>query len=110
MQNIAEYYSIHRPKRGNPIRFDLNDEAELVITPVNADIGNLRKDIETLLIDFPYHINITVYSGSVDYKLHFTGDEKDSYREVSFVFDNNCKEWPNLRIASHWTALNFYPM
>ena len=92
MQNIAEYYSIHRPKRGNPIRFDLNDEAELVITPVNADIGNLRKNIETLLLIFPYHMNITVDSGGIDFRMHFTKDEKDSYREVSFFFDNNCKE------------------
>lgn len=59
MQNIAEYYSIHRPKDNEKISFQLNEEAEVVIAPVNADIGNLRKDIETLLIDFPYFIKIS---------------------------------------------------
>ena len=110
MQNIAEYYSIHRPKRDEIIRFCLNDEAEVVVTPENVNIENIKKDIETLLVDFPYQINITVYPGSIDFRTHFTEDEKDSYREVSFFFDNNCKEWTSIRIASHWTGYNFYPM
>ncbi len=110
MQNIAEYYSIHRPKRNETITFRLYDGVGIVITPSNADIGNLRKNIETLLLIFPYHMNITVDSGGIDFRMHFTKDEKDSYREVSFFFDNNCKEWPSIRIASHWTAYNFYPM
>ncbi len=110
MQNIAEYYSIHRPRKGETIKFRLNDDAEVVITPQNANIGNLRKDIETLMIDFPYHISMTVYPGSIDFRLHLNEDEKNSYREVSFYFNNNCKEWQNIRIASHWTGRGFYPI
>ena len=110
MQNIAEYYSIYRLKNRKTIKFLLNDEAEVVTIPANVDIGNIKKDIETLLIDFPYHISIGVSENAVKYRLNFTEDEKDSYREVRFWFDNNCKEWTDLRIASHWTALNFYPM
>ncbi len=110
MQNIAEYYSIHRPKIGSPIKFRLNDEAEVVVTPQNADIGSLKKDIETLLIDFPYFVSVDVSAKAVEYKLHLTEEEKVSYREVRFWFDDNCSKKQSYKIASHWTGLRFYPV
>ncbi len=109
MQNIAEYYSVHRLRKNETIRFQLDDEAKVVISPANADVGNLRNDIETLLIDFPYFIDIEVDSSCVGYTLHLTEDEKDSYGRVEFWFDNNCLQWRG-RIASHWMGYRFAPI
>ena len=44
IQNIAEYYSIHRIGEDDEIYIDLDDHANVVITPSNADIGNLKED------------------------------------------------------------------
>lgn len=110
MQNIAEYYSTHRLKGDNIIRFTLNDEAEVVITPKSADIGNLRKDIETLLVDFPYYISIEVQSTAVEYILYMEDNKKSPRGEVRFWFNNNCSAWQNVQIASHWTARRRYPI
>ena len=102
-QNIAEYYSIHRIKKGNTITFDLDKEAKVAITPENADIGALQKDITALLTNFPYHISIKVLCDGVLFYI-WKQDGKDERRgEVIFWFDNDCSSmW--IRIASHWTA------
>ena len=110
MQNIAEYYSIHRLESGKEIKFWLNDEAEVMVMPQNADIGDLREDIETLLIDFPFFIKITVCCDSVEYRLNLAEEEKVSYRQVEFLFDNNCSQWQSIQIASHWIGYRFYPV
>ena len=104
MQNIAEYYSINRLPRGKIIEFTLNDEAEVVTTPANADIGNLRKDIETLLVDFPYFIDIKVHCDSVDFILRKEDNVKTVPGYVYFYFDNDCSEWL-YQAASHWRAV-----
>ena len=96
-------------RKNETIRFQLDDEAKVVISPANADVGNLRNDIETLLIDFPYFIDIEVDSSCVGYTLHLTEDEKDSYGRVEFWFDNNCLQWRG-RIASHWMGYRFAPI
>lgn len=110
IQNIAEYYSVHRVKAGNPIKFDLNDEAELVVSPQNADVGSLRKDIEKLLVDFPYYISVEVYSDNVEFVLKKEDNDNSLPAYVTFFFDNNCNEWWNIQIASHWTAYRFQPV
>ena len=104
MQNIAEYYSINRLPRGKIIEFTLNDEAEVVTTPANVDIGKLRKDIETLLIDFPYFIDIKVHCDSVDFILRKEDNKKIAPGYVIFYFDNNCDGW-GFQAASHWEAV-----
>lgn len=109
MQNIAEYYSTHRIKKGN-ILISLNKDAEVVITPPDADIGNLKKDIETLLVDFPYYISIKVYVGFVDFILWQEDSEASIPGHVSFWFDNNCSDWETIKIASHWVAYRRYPI
>ncbi len=109
IQNIAEYYSIHRVNNNETIEFTLNDKAQVVISPANADIGNLKNDIETLLVDFPYFISIDVTVGGVDFILRLEDNEDSLPGHVRFWFNNNCNEWPYLQIASHWTAFRFRP-
>ncbi len=108
IQNIGEYYSIHRVREGEPVYIDLDDHANVVITPENADIGNLRNDIEKLLIDFPYDIRIEITAGVVQY-IMWSENSPDVVSRVTFFFDNDCNEWPRIQIASHWTASKFRP-
>ena len=110
IQNIAEYYSTHRREKGKQISISLNEDAEVVVTPADADLGNLRKDIETLLVDFPYYISIKVYVGFVDFSLWQEDSETAIPGHVRFFFDNNCSEWESIRIASHWVAHRRYPI
>lgn len=108
IQNIAEYYSINRIGEDEVIYIDLDDDANVIITPANADIGNLREDIEKLLVDFPYFIRIEVYCDRVEFILK-KEDSKDALRgHVRFWFDNDCSQW-NGQIASHWEANRYYP-
>ena len=107
IQNIAEYYSIHRIGEDDEIYIDLDDHANVVITPSNADIGNLKEDIEKLLVDFPYYISIEVTCNSVDFVLR-KEDSKEALRgDVIFWFDNDCSQWSG-QIADHWEAHRFY--
>ena len=110
MQNIAEYYSIHRPKENETIRFSLNDEAEVVIIPQNADIGNLQKDIKTLLVDFPYYIDIEVRETAIEFRLKLEDSKSSLPAYVTFRYDNDCSAWKRIRIASHWEAYRFRPI
>lgn len=110
MQNIAEYYSIHRVKKGEKISLSLNKDAKVVITPPDADIGNLQKDIETLLVDFPYYISINVYGDLVDFILWQEDSEASIPGYVRFFCDNNCNKWESIQIASHWVAYRRYPI
>ncbi len=109
MQNIAEYYSTHRIKKGNII-MSLNKDAEVVMTPPDADIGNLQKDIETLLVDFPYYISIKVYVGFVDFILRQEDSKASIPGHVIFWCDTNCNKWETVQIASHWVAYRRYPI
>ncbi len=109
IQDIAEYYSIHRIGEGNVIYMDLDDHANVVITPENADIGNLRKDIEKLLVEFPYYISIEVHCDSVDYILKKEDTKEALEAYVYFWFDNDCSEFWDIQIGPHWTAYRFYP-
>lgn len=110
IQNIAEYYSIHRIKMGEKISLSLNKDAEVVITPPDADIGNLQKDIETLLVDFPYYISINVYGDFVDFILRQEDSKASIPGHVIFWCDTNCNKWETVQIASHWVAYRRYPI
>ena len=107
IQNIAEYYSINRPKEDEVIKFDLNDDAKVVITPSNADIGNLQRDIETLLVDFPYYISIKIDAGCVSFVLRKEDSNKSIPGYVRFFFDQDWEGW-SVQIASHWIGYRFY--
>ncbi|MFQ9516327.1 MAG: hypothetical protein ACLRZ9_10970 [Eubacterium sp.] len=107
IQDIAEYFSIHRPK-DEIIEMTLNDEAEMVVSPPNTDFGKIREEIETLLVDFPFYISIKVYPDSVEYALQEKNDEDSLTGYVTFWFDNNCNEW-DTQIAPHWDAFRFIP-
>ncbi|MDE6760370.1 MAG: Ig-like domain-containing protein [Lachnospiraceae bacterium] len=109
IQDIAEYYSIHRIGEGNVIYMDLDDHANVVITPENADIGNLREDIEKLLVEFPYYISIEVYCDRVEYILRKEDSDESLKAYVVFWFDNDCNEWWSIQVGPHWTAYRFYP-
>ncbi len=108
IQNIGEYYSIHRIGEDDVIYIELDDHANVVITPKNADIGNLRNDIEKLLIDFPYDIRIEITVDAVEYVM-WSENSPEIVSHVIFFFDNDCNEWPRIQIASHWTASKLYP-
>jgi len=108
IQNIAEYYSINRIGEDDIIYIDLDDDANVIITPSNADIGNLKEDIEKLLVDFPYYIRIEVRCDSVDYILKQEDSEEALSGYVSFWFDNDCSQWDG-QIADHWEANRHYP-
>ena len=108
IQNIAEYYSINRIGEDDVIYIDLDDDANVIITPSDADIGYLKEHIEKLLVDFPYFIRIEVYCDRVEYILK-EEDSKEALRgHVRFWFDNDCSEWDG-QIASHWEANRYYP-
>lgn len=109
IQNIAEYYSINRVKEKESILFELNDDAIVTVIPANADIGNLAKDIETLLVDFPYYVSVEVVCDSVIFKLKKENSAESPTGYVQFFFDRNCNEWEEIQIASHWTSYRFYP-
>ena len=110
MQNIAEYYSINRLKPRNPIEMKLNNDAEVVITPSNTDISQLKKDIETVLVDFPYHISIKVNADFVEFDVRKQDSQDSLLGYVRFWFDNDCSEWESLQIASHWEAFRYRPI
>lgn len=119
IQNIAEYYSIHRIKKGEVIYIDLDDDANVIITPDHLDddvitmpdianIGELKKDIEKLLVDFPYYISIEIYCDRVEYILKKEDSEKSLKGYVIFAFDDDCSQWSG-QIADHWEAYRHYP-
>ena len=108
IQNIAEYYSIHRIGKGNVIDIDLDDHANVVITPDNAVIGDLREDIEKLLVEFPYYISIRITNNRVEFVLKKEDSEEALKGFVAFWFDNDCSQWDG-QIASHWEANRYYP-
>lgn len=110
MQNIAEYYSINRLKPENPIEMKLDNDAEVVISPSNADIRYLKKDIESLLVDFPYHISIKVNADFVEFDVRKQDSQDSLLGYVRFWFDNDCSNWESLQIASHWEAFRFRPI
>ncbi|MFQ9516328.1 MAG: hypothetical protein ACLRZ9_10975 [Eubacterium sp.] len=109
IQDIAEYFSMHRPADKETIYITLNDETEMVVKPQNADLGNLKQTIESLLVDFPYYIEIKVVSDGVDFILHQQDSDKSPVGYVSFLFDNDCSEW-DTQIAPHWEAWRSYPI
>ncbi|MCM1179918.1 MAG: Ig-like domain-containing protein [Clostridium sp.] len=108
IQNIAEYYSINRIGEDEVIYIDLDDDANVIITPANADIGNLKEDIEKLLVDFPYYIRIEVTCDSVEYILKKEDTKGALSAHVTFFFDNDCSQWSG-QIADHWEAYRHYP-
>lgn len=108
IQNIAEYYSINRLEKKEPIYIELDDHANVVITPSNADIGNLKEDIEKLLVDFPYYISIVITRNSVEYVLKEEDSEEALSGHVRFWFDDDCSQWSG-QIADHWEANRYYP-
>ena len=108
IQNIAEYYSIHRLTTKDPIYIDLDEHANVVITPNGADIGNLKEDIEKLLVDFPYYIRIVVTRNSVEYVLKKQDSEEALPGHVRYWFDDDCSQWSG-QIADHWEANRYYP-
>ena len=110
IQNIAEYYSIYRINDEDVIYIELDDHANLVVSPSNTDISDLKGDIEKLLIDFSYDISIEITAGSVEYiSKEVDNNCRTITSRVTFFFDNDCNQWENIQIGSHWTASTFYP-
>lgn len=109
IQEIAEYYSIHRLKGNRIIKFILNDEAEVEVEPANTQYNELYQTINNLLVHFPYYIDIKVYCDSVEFIVRMEDTDKSLPGEVTFYFDNDCSGWPEIRIASHWNAVRFRP-
>lgn len=109
IQEIAEYYSIHRPKDNEVIKYTLNDDAQVEVEPVNTQYEELRETIEKLIIYFPYYIDIEVRCNFVEFTVRMKNTDTSLPGEVTFYFDNDCSGWPEIRIASHWDAVRFRP-
>ena len=108
IQNIAEYFSINRLKENEKIKIELNDDAEVVITPKARFDEKINKEIENLLVNFPYYISIKIYEDRVEF-ISKKEDEKTSLSGyVRFWFNDDCSAW-STQIASHWEAVRFYP-
>ena len=109
MQDIAEYYSINRLKGNETIRYSLNKDAIVEVSPINTNFQEIKTSIETLLVSYPYYIDVEVYSDSVEFIVR-KRDTTDSLPGiVTFYFDNDCSRWSDIRIASHWDAVRFRP-
>ena len=61
------------------------------------------------MVDFPYYIRIEVTCDGVEYILKKEDKEDALPAYVTFFFDNDCNQWENIQIASHWTAHRNYP-
>ena len=107
IQNIAEYYSINRLGEDEEIKISLNNDAELVIEPAGTNIDPIKKDVEKLLVDFPYDISISVSAGCVEFRSYREGYQFPAI--VDFLFDDDCDEYWDIQIASHWTAFRYHP-
>ncbi|MCI8956115.1 MAG: hypothetical protein HFG29_03875 [Eubacterium sp.] len=109
IQDIAEYFSVNRLKENETISIYLNNVAEVVVEPERKFSEKISREIEDLLVNFPYYIGINVDVDCIDFvsKKEDTNEARPGH--VIFWFDNDCSQWSG-QIASHWQAVRFYPI
>ena len=106
IQKIAEYFSVNRMASKETLEISINDNAEIVLSNPAKDVTPVWNEIEELLANYPYPISIKVFPTEIEFNLR----EGPYPGYVAFVFDDDCRELINQRIASHWIACWFYPI
>ena len=109
IQNIAEYYSVHRLNGYDRIRYTLDNNANVAVQPQNTEFNELKETIENLLVNFPYYIDIDVHSDFVDFIVKMEDTDDSLKGLVTFFFDYDCSDLTYTCIAPHWNAWRFYP-
>lgn len=109
MQDIAEYFSVNRLKENETINIYLNNEAKVVIEPERKFDEKISREIEDLLVNFPYYLSINIDESEVAFISRKEDTDEALPGYVNFVFDNDCSQWSSW-IAPHWEAVRFYPI
>lgn len=109
IQDIAEYFSVNRLKKNETLSIYLNNEAKVVVKPERKFSEKISREIENLLVNYPYYIGINIDVDCIDFvsKKEDTNEARPGH--VIFWFDNDCSQWSG-QIASHWQAVRFYPI
>lgn len=100
IEDIAEYYCIHRPAKKEKINFYLEKNAKVSVTPQNINYDRIADKINELLVNYPYDIEIEVRSEYLMYIIRNEQFPLPAY--VLFSFDESGSKTPELQIASHW--------
>lgn len=109
IQDIAEYFSVNRLKENETINIGLNNEAKVVVEPERKFDEKISREIEDLLVNFPYYIGIDIDVDCIDFVSKKEDTDEALPGHVIFWFDNDCSQWGG-QIAPHWQAIRFYPI
>lgn len=109
IQDIAEYFSVNRLKENETINIGLNNEAKVVVEPERKFDEKISREIEDLLVNFPYYLSINIDESEVAFISRKEDTDEALPGYVNFVFDNDCSQWSSW-IAPHWEAVRFYPI
>lgn len=109
IQDIAEYFSVNRLKENETLNIYLNNEAEVVVKPERKFSEKISREIEDLLVNFPYYLSINIDESEVAFISRKEDTDEALPGYVNFVFDNDCSQWSS-QIAPHWEAVRFYPI
>ena len=109
IQDIAEYFSVNRLKGNETINIGLNNEAKVVVEPKRKFDEKISREIEDLLVNFPYYLSINIDESEVAFISRKEDTDEALPGYVNFVFDNDCSQWSSW-IAPHWEAVRFYPI
>lgn len=109
IQDIAEYFSVNRLRENESINIRLNDKAKVIVEPETKFSEKINREIEDLLVNFPYYLSINIDESEVAFISRKKDTDEAIPGYVNFVFDNDCSQW-NSQIAPHWEAVRFYPM
>lgn len=109
IQDIAEYFSVNRLKENETINIGLNNEAKVVVEPERKFNEKISREIEELLVNFPYYIGIDIDVDCIDFVSKKEDTDEALPGHVIFWFDNDCSQWGG-QIAPHWQAIRFYPI
>lgn len=101
IKNIAEYYCKKRISDKEQIKYSLNESAIIEVLPRDTEYNDVKSDINDLLTNYPYDIEIEITSEYVMYIIKNKVFPLPTY--VLFSFDKSGSDTPEIQIASHWT-------
>lgn len=110
IQKIAEYCQQNRITEHKLVTISLEKDLSIAIKDGNFDITPIKKEVENLLIYFPYYVNIEIGPGSVRFITTKSQDDEALPGIVHYSFDNTWDELYDTQIASHWIAYRFRPI
>lgn len=110
IQKIAEYCQQNRITGNKLVTISLEKDLSIAIKGGNFDIAPIKKEVENLLIHFPYYINIEIGPGSVRFITTKSQDDEALPGIVHYSFDNTWNKLYDTQIASHWIAYRFRPI